>query len=256
MPRTLTDEAIVLRTYNVGEADRFCLLLTKSHGRIAARACGARRMMSRRCGSLLPFQIVSVECREHHDRYDISSCSPVSAVDVSSNLRSFVAAQQAAELILRCTGEGEALTGVYTLFADFLDCCCSGANDGLVPAFSIKLLSLLGLLPSLSHSCVSGHALSSDISVLFSPERGGFCLESDAVAGRTLSVSAFSWLQRSVHLPLREMHPLTRSLEADVTQCVQSLIGSQLGASLVTAPLAVRIASGSTPSSNVSDLVS
>jgi DNA repair protein RecO (recombination protein O) len=41
------DEAFVLTTVNVGEADRIVVLLTREHGRIEAAAAGARRLKSR-----------------------------------------------------------------------------------------------------------------------------------------------------------------------------------------------------------------
>ena len=41
------DEAIVLRTQKLGEADRIITLLTRSHGRVRAVAKGVRRTSSR-----------------------------------------------------------------------------------------------------------------------------------------------------------------------------------------------------------------
>ena len=51
-------EAVVLKTYDVGEADRFCIVLTKERGRIAARARGVRKLTSKMGGSLLPLHHV------------------------------------------------------------------------------------------------------------------------------------------------------------------------------------------------------
>ncbi|HEY0617698.1 MAG TPA: recombination protein O N-terminal domain-containing protein, partial [Kribbella sp.] len=41
------DEAIVLRTQKLGEADRIATLLTRTHGKIRAVAKGVRRTSSR-----------------------------------------------------------------------------------------------------------------------------------------------------------------------------------------------------------------
>ncbi len=41
------DEAIILRTQKLGEADRIITLLTKEHGRIRGVAKGVRRTMSK-----------------------------------------------------------------------------------------------------------------------------------------------------------------------------------------------------------------
>jgi DNA repair protein RecO (recombination protein O) len=45
-------EAIVLRTYRVGEADKVVVFLTREHGKIQGLAKGARRPRSRFGGSL------------------------------------------------------------------------------------------------------------------------------------------------------------------------------------------------------------
>jgi recombinational DNA repair protein (RecF pathway) len=55
MSHAQTFEAIVLKTYDVGEADRLCILFTRERGRVMARASGARRLKSRLGASLLPF---------------------------------------------------------------------------------------------------------------------------------------------------------------------------------------------------------
>ena len=58
------DEAVVLRTHTLGEADRIITLLTKEHGRIRAVAKGIRRTKSRFGARLEPFMVVDVQCYE------------------------------------------------------------------------------------------------------------------------------------------------------------------------------------------------
>ena len=58
------DEAIVLRTQKLGEADRIITLLTRSHGRVRAVAKGVRRTSSRFGARLEPFSHVDVQLAE------------------------------------------------------------------------------------------------------------------------------------------------------------------------------------------------
>ena len=58
------DEAIVLRTQKLGEADRIITLLTRSHGRVRAVAKGVRRTTSRFGARLEPFTHVDVQLAE------------------------------------------------------------------------------------------------------------------------------------------------------------------------------------------------
>ena len=58
------DEAIVLRTHKLGEADRIITLLTREHGRVRAVARGVRRTTSRFGSRLEPFTHVDLQLAE------------------------------------------------------------------------------------------------------------------------------------------------------------------------------------------------
>jgi DNA repair protein RecO (recombination protein O) len=58
------DEAVVLRTQKLGEADRIVALLTRRHGRVRAVAKGIRRTSSRFGSRLEPFMHVDVQLAE------------------------------------------------------------------------------------------------------------------------------------------------------------------------------------------------
>ncbi|MEK7164004.1 MAG: DNA repair protein RecO, partial [Patescibacteria group bacterium] len=47
-----TDEGIVIKRHNFGEADKIITLYTKSHGKITLMARGIRKLISKRAGSL------------------------------------------------------------------------------------------------------------------------------------------------------------------------------------------------------------
>jgi DNA repair protein RecO (recombination protein O) len=58
------DEAIVLRTHKLGEADRIITLLTRQHGRVRAVARGVRRTTSKFGSRLEPFMHVDLQLSE------------------------------------------------------------------------------------------------------------------------------------------------------------------------------------------------
>ncbi|WP_369053846.1 DNA repair protein RecO [Kineococcus terrestris] len=60
-PRSYRDEAVVLRTAKLGEADRIVTLLTRHHGRVRAVAKGVRRTSSRFGARVEPFTHVDVQ---------------------------------------------------------------------------------------------------------------------------------------------------------------------------------------------------
>jgi len=59
---TFRDTAIVLRTHNLGEADRIVTLLSQNHGKFGAVAKGVRRTKSKYGSRLEPFMYIDVQC--------------------------------------------------------------------------------------------------------------------------------------------------------------------------------------------------
>ena len=62
--RTYRDEAVVLRTWKLGEADRIISLFTREHGKVRAVAKGIRRTGSKFGSRLEPFGHVDVQLAE------------------------------------------------------------------------------------------------------------------------------------------------------------------------------------------------
>lgn len=58
---TYRDEAVVLRTHKLGEADRIVTLLTRRHGKVRAVAKGVRRTSSKFGARLEPFMVVDAQ---------------------------------------------------------------------------------------------------------------------------------------------------------------------------------------------------
>jgi len=58
------DEAVVLRTHKLGEADRIITFLSRYHGQIRAVAKGVRRTASKFGARLEPFMVVDAQFYE------------------------------------------------------------------------------------------------------------------------------------------------------------------------------------------------
>lgn len=68
---TYRDEAVVLRTWNLGEADRIVSLFTREHGKVRAVARGVRRTSSKFGARLEPFSHVDVQLAEGRGQLDV-----------------------------------------------------------------------------------------------------------------------------------------------------------------------------------------
>lgn len=156
MPHSQTYEAIILKTYDVGEADRFCILLTRERGRLAARARGVRKLKSRMGGSLLPFHHVTLDLVEGSAGFLITSVKQHIHDCHVSDIASFLSAEQGVEMLLTLLHDEEPQESIFNLTLEFLDHCQNPSPDPILP-FTVRLLYLLGMLPHSGKAALFSH---------------------------------------------------------------------------------------------------
>jgi DNA repair protein RecO (recombination protein O) len=145
-----TTEALVLRTYKLGEADRIVVFLTKDRGKKRGVANGARRPRSRFAGALEPMTHVGVSYYEREQRdlvrlsYAEAQCSPLMAVqpDALTHVGYF------AELIDEWAPEGDPNERLFRLGTATLEGIATGVpTAALARYFEYWLLRLQGVYP-------------------------------------------------------------------------------------------------------------
>jgi DNA repair protein RecO (recombination protein O) len=145
-----TADALVLRTYKLGEADRIVVFLTRDRGKKRGVAKGARRPRSRFTGALEPLTEVSVAYFEKERRelvglnYAETRRSPLllGSPDALGYVSYF------AELLDEWAQEADADDRLYRLGASMLDALASGAPvEPLARYFEYWLLRLQGVYP-------------------------------------------------------------------------------------------------------------
>ncbi|MBI2636320.1 recombination protein O N-terminal domain-containing protein [Candidatus Peregrinibacteria bacterium] len=161
MAHSQSFEAIVLKTYDVGEADRFCILFTRERGRIAARASGARRPTSRLGGALLPFRHVKAELKECSAGWIVAGVARENRQNALKNasltrrenthmsveaITTFTALEEGIELLLRLVTDEGALPEIFDSTLAFIDACHDGVSLASL-GYGFALLHHLGLLP-------------------------------------------------------------------------------------------------------------
>ena len=163
-PRTLTTEAVVLRSIRFAEADSVLHLYTLEKGRIGAIAKGVRKTRSRFGARLEPLS--HVELLLHEGRGDLHTVRGAQLVRSHDRSRTdpyrLAAGHIGLEAVLRLFVEEEAqppAVHALTRFLDLLDDVeaelpAQPALDPLVLSFQLKLLWLSGYLPHLA-SCAS-----------------------------------------------------------------------------------------------------
>lgn len=131
--------AIVLHAYDIGEADRLCMLLTRTYGKIAARAYGVRQCTSRMGGVVLPLHHIDVSLHAGRSGWCIREARLVRACTNPQPVR----LQQGMEILMLLLEDEEPVPEIFTLAEEFV----SMYPATLVP-FTVKLLHTMGVLPT------------------------------------------------------------------------------------------------------------
>ena len=148
-----TADALVLRTYKLGEADRIVVFLTRDRGKKRGVAKGARRPRSRFTGALEPLTEVQVAYFEKQGRelvglnYAETVRSPLTACATALGAGdAFGYVGYFAELLDEWAQDADADERLYRLGASMLDALGAGAPlEPLARYFEYWLLRLQGV---------------------------------------------------------------------------------------------------------------
>jgi len=179
MAHSKTYEAIVLKAYDVGEADRFLILFTRERGKLSARARGVRKLTSRMGGHLLPCQHIAVNLTEGRAGMLVTGAQRKSDVHESA-LSSFLHSEQGIELLLALLPEDDPHPDIFDITLAFLQHCRCGSADPPL-TFTLQLLAQLGIMPGLQHDEYA--------SVLTDEER---CFAQECAKGKWMDPSLLS----------------------------------------------------------------
>jgi DNA repair protein RecO (recombination protein O) len=148
--RTFTDEGVIIKRNNTGEADRIVTIFTKYHGRLRLIAKGVRRITSRRSGQLEQFNLVKVSVASGRTFGIITEAIPVNNfLARKTDLERILAAYQCAELVERLTPEGEENEMIFRLLIKTLENLTGKVSDrSAVKDFAVQLLVILGFWPA------------------------------------------------------------------------------------------------------------
>jgi DNA repair protein RecO (recombination protein O) len=160
----VTTDAIVLRSYNLAEADRIVVCLTRDAGLVRAVAKGARRMKSRFGAALEPFTVIRLDFyeKENRDLVTISRAEIVkSNFELAAQLEVAEVLGYMAELIGEFAPPHEANDKLYRMLNACVEALAAAPDAAKVVLryFEIWLLRLAGSFPDVSACVVCGTAL-------------------------------------------------------------------------------------------------
>jgi DNA repair protein RecO (recombination protein O) len=148
------DQAVVLRTYKLGEADRIVVLMTEQHGKVRAVAKGVRKTMSKFGGRLEPMSHIRVQLAEGRELDIVSQAESVeSLAPLFADLDHVTHGIAMLEAVDQLSLEREPAPHLYRMLVGALRAVATGSSPLVVPAFYWKLLAAEGIRPELD-TCV------------------------------------------------------------------------------------------------------
>ena len=205
-------DALILRTYALGEADRIVVFLTADRGKRRGVARGARRPRSPYAGALEPLTLGRVAYfeRERRDLVRLRWVDPVCSPLAAPSAEGLAHVGYFAELIDEWAPEADPNDRLFRLGASAVEALAAGAPvDRLARYFEYWLLRLQGVYPSI-RACGGCHGPLDDGARL-DPAGGTLICRSCDPTGRKLVLSpdALGFLQASRTLAPRQLTDAT-----------------------------------------------
>lgn len=203
-------EAIVVRTYPLGDTSRIAVLYSREFGLVRGVAKGARAPKSKFGAGLEPLSRVEVVLYRKEGR-DLDLLSKIDVLGDwrATDLARVSHAQAALEFVDRLVWEAEPMPALYALLVAALEALATApvpTLSSITLGFQLQATALLGYRPELERCAGCGGAPSAR----FAPGRGGVvcdrCAETE-VPCALASPEAIASLARLAKTPLAALEP-------------------------------------------------
>jgi DNA repair protein RecO (recombination protein O) len=225
------DKAIVLRTYDLREADRIIVMMTEEHGKVRAVANGVRKMSSRFGARLEPLSHIDVLLSKGKDLDTVNQVELVtSARGLYTDLDRLTRGLAMLEAVDQLGLEGEPTQHLYKMLVGALQWLSENDSALVLAAFYFKLLVAEGVGAHVE-KCVSCGAPGEQI-VAFDIFLGGGQCQS-CRSGASVSSAAIKIIQNIVGGQLNLALSLpessaTREVSDLATKCMEHHIERRL----------------------------
>ncbi len=230
-------EAIVLRTYNLAEADKIVVCLTRQGGLIRAVAKGCRRLKNRFGAALEPFTLLNISCyqKEHQELISLRQAEILkSNFSLFGNSEMLTALAYMGDLIIEFSPPYQPNERLFRMVRACIEAIESTPTDlpAVLRYFEIWLLKLEGFLPDLNHCTNCQRLFEVDDAVYVGADITLYCVACSARKGYLLSRSLHAQLQATHKLPpaafAANARALPVKLQREMAEFTHQIIGRVL----------------------------
>jgi DNA repair protein RecO (recombination protein O) len=147
------DEAVIIRTHKLGEADRIVTMLSRYHGLIRAVAKGVRRTTSKFGSRLEPFMVVDIQLHEGRNLDTVNQVETLNAYggQIIEDYPAYTSATVMVETAEKLAG-GETSPQQYLLLVGGLRALANKDHDSglILDSYLLRALSVAGWAPNFS----------------------------------------------------------------------------------------------------------
>jgi DNA repair protein RecO (recombination protein O) len=230
-------EGIVLRYYNLSEADKIVVCLTRHAGVVRTVARGARRLKSRFGAGLEPFTIIALTYYEKEGR-ELVSLSQTEIIrsffGLASNTEAVAALAYMSELVMEFAPPHEPNERLFRMVRAVVEALDNVPEDlpALVRYFEIWTLRLAGFLPDLRSCAECMKRLGENSSVYLNAEFKARCSACSNRLGKEFSYAGHRQLHSAQRLSPSEFARSVREISSEtmneLADLSQGLIGRVL----------------------------
>lgn len=226
-----TTEGVVLRTRNLGEADKIVTMYTNSRGKVLAVARGARRTRNRLLGVTQVFTHGRYLMFEGNSMDTLSQGEIIHSFQaIRDDLEKMAAAMYVCELVDVFVETEEANKETFDLLSNTLKMIEAGTVKFALRVFELKFMQQLGYQPQLDRCVNCGGRVQEQI--LFSREGGMVCGDCryKVTPVHVISKGTSALLNRILEWDwsrLTILHPSNQSLQ-ELESCMRAYIDFRL----------------------------
>jgi len=230
-------EALVLRTYNLAEADKIVVCLSRSAGLIRGVAKGCRKLKNRFGASLEPFTVINLTYyeKEHQELVSFRQTEILrSRFNLSGNASILTGFSYMGDLLIDFSPPHQANDNLYRMALACFEAASQTPEDleSVLRYFEVWLLKIEGFLPDL-RACANCHrAFSGDETIYLGNDLSLRCPECSNGRGGAVSKRLHSQLRATEKLPpakfAEESREVASTTKREMAELTFQLIGRVL----------------------------
>lgn len=230
-------EALVLRSYNLAEADKIVVCLTRSSGLVRAVAKGSRRIKNRFGAALEPFTLLNITYYQKENQ-ELASMSQAEIVKSHFNLFSdpdvSMGLAYIGDLVVEFSPPHQTNDKLFRMVIACLEAIAECPQDLqlILRYFEVWILRLEGFLPDLRRCAECSRSFGEEGGILLSRELGLLCPTCAQGKGEVLSRKAYGRLcATQVQSPkffVQESRGLSTAIQTELAELMHRMLGRVL----------------------------